>query len=124
MDCIGVRVIKWNMMLGVVSYRFPSVSFVRGHLADMVELNPGGAQTWNWNEMSKYMKKVSFATEEKRMSLGFEADQFQCETYTAPSAAVRQTFGNVVDANAGGKTGPIQVSVTNYIYPIVANWVP
>jgi hypothetical protein len=68
------------------------------------------------------MKKVSSLIRHHNRHSRFLT--LQCETYTPPSASVRQTFGNVVDANAGGKTGPIQISVTGYIYPIVANWVP
>lgn len=51
-------------------------------------------------------------------------DALQCETYTAPTAARIAQFGNVIDPNAGGKDGPIQISITNFIYPLVQNWIP
>ncbi|TYJ57301.1 hypothetical protein B9479_002034 [Cryptococcus floricola] len=67
-------------------------------------LNPSGNETWNWEEMDKYMKKS--------------------ENYTAPSSDVKTKFGMVVNASAHGDSGPIQAGYTEYIFDEVAKWIP
>ncbi|ODN77798.1 hypothetical protein L202_04923 [Cryptococcus amylolentus CBS 6039] len=67
-------------------------------------LNPSGNETWNWEEMSKYIKKA--------------------ENYTAPSSDVQDKFGMVVNASAHGDSGPIQAGYTEYIFDEVEKWIP
>ena len=53
------------------------------------ELNPNANQTWNWDEMFKYMKKA--------------------ETFTAPPNDIQQEMGMVLDNDYHGESGPVQI---------------
>ena len=54
MACFGAEVPRLNMTLGQVS--------LTHDLALTIALNPGAAQTWNWDEVNKYIKKVRLET--------------------------------------------------------------
>ncbi|EIW69326.1 hypothetical protein TREMEDRAFT_30858 [Tremella mesenterica DSM 1558] len=67
-------------------------------------LNPNAAETWNWEEMSKYINKA--------------------ENFSTPNASVQETFGMQLNTSAHGSGGPIQTGFSEYIYSAVANWIP
>ncbi|WVR08765.1 hypothetical protein IAU60_005823 [Kwoniella sp. DSM 27419] len=67
-------------------------------------LNPDGAETWNWEEMNKYIKKS--------------------ENFTAPSKDVQDKFSMVIDESYHGHDGPIQVGFTEYIFDAITTWIP
>ncbi|KDN45819.1 hypothetical protein RSAG8_04652, partial [Rhizoctonia solani AG-8 WAC10335] len=59
---------------------------------------------WSWSTIQKYHKKS--------------------ENFTAPPADQQTQFGMVIDKDAHGYGGPIQTSMSEYIYDGIANWVP
>ncbi|KAG8688536.1 hypothetical protein FRC08_011383 [Ceratobasidium sp. 394] len=59
---------------------------------------------WSWSTIQAYFKK--------------------CETFTPPPAAQQTKFGMVVQQDAHGYSGPIQTTMSQYIYDPIANWVP
>ncbi|WWD20874.1 hypothetical protein CI109_105351 [Kwoniella shandongensis] len=67
-------------------------------------LNPNAEETWDWNEVNKYIKKA--------------------ENFTAPPDDVLQKLGMVVNASAHGTDGPIQAGYSQYIYDENAKWIP
>lgn len=67
-------------------------------------LNPNGNETWDWQEVDKYIKKA--------------------ENLTAPSADFQEKFGMVVNTSAHGDSGPIQIGFSEYIFDEVAKWIP
>ncbi|WVW80638.1 hypothetical protein I302_102624 [Kwoniella bestiolae CBS 10118] len=67
-------------------------------------LNPNADETWDWDEVNKYIKKS--------------------ENYTAPSADVKSKFSMTSDSSLHGTSGPIQVGHTAYIFDEVAKWIP
>ncbi|AAW46800.1 hypothetical protein CNBM0790 [Cryptococcus deneoformans B-3501A] len=67
-------------------------------------LNPNGNETWNWEEVNKYIKKS--------------------ENLTAPPTDIQEKFGIVVNASAHGDDGPIQIGFSEYIFDEVAKWIP
>ncbi|WWC72758.1 uncharacterized protein I206_106722 [Kwoniella pini CBS 10737] len=67
-------------------------------------LNPNADETWDWDEVNKYIKKS--------------------ENYTAPSADVKSKFSMESDPSLHGSGGPIQIGHTEYIFDEVAKWIP
>ncbi|ORY28016.1 GMC oxidoreductase-domain-containing protein [Naematelia encephala] len=67
-------------------------------------LNPGGEQTWNWEEVSKYINKA--------------------ENFSQPNSSVQDYFGMVLDSSVHGSGGPIQAGFSEYIFDSVKNWIP
>ncbi|WWC92503.1 uncharacterized protein L201_007462 [Kwoniella dendrophila CBS 6074] len=67
-------------------------------------LNPNAAETWNWEEVNKYIKKA--------------------ENYSPPSEDVKTKFGMTSDPSLHGQSGMIHVGHTNYIFDEVAKWIP
>jgi len=67
-------------------------------------LNPNGTQTWNWDEVNKYIMKA--------------------ENFGAPPASQQKEFNMAIDESAHGQNGPIHTGMSQFIYPAVANWVP
>ncbi|WWC98368.1 hypothetical protein V866_005259 [Kwoniella sp. B9012] len=67
-------------------------------------LNPNTDETWDWDEINKYIKKS--------------------ENYTAPTADVKSKFSMTSDPSLHGSGGPIQVGHTQYIFDEVAKWIP
>ncbi|WVQ95385.1 hypothetical protein IAU59_002482 [Kwoniella sp. CBS 9459] len=67
-------------------------------------LNPNTDETWNWDELNKYIKKS--------------------ENFTAPDADTQSKFSMVIDQSAHGTEGPIQVGFTSYIFDACASWIP
>ncbi|KEP49713.1 GMC oxidoreductase [Rhizoctonia solani 123E] len=59
---------------------------------------------WNWSTIQSYHKKS--------------------ETFHAPPADQQTKFGMTIDAGAHGTSGPIQTTMSEYIYDPVSNWVP
>lgn len=67
-------------------------------------LNPNGNQTWNWDEVNKYIMKA--------------------ENFSSPKQENIDTFHMPVDPSFHGQDGPIHATMSEWIYPAVANWVP
>ncbi|CAE6529749.1 unnamed protein product [Rhizoctonia solani] len=59
---------------------------------------------WSWSTIQHYHKKS--------------------ETFHAPSADQQTKFGMTIDADAHGNSGPIQTTMSEYIYDPIVNWVP
>ncbi|KAG8729247.1 hypothetical protein FRC11_009227, partial [Ceratobasidium sp. 423] len=59
---------------------------------------------WSWSTIQHYYKKS--------------------ETFHAPPADQQTKFGMAIDTNAHGTSGPIQTTMSEYIYDPIANWVP
>ncbi|KAG8768224.1 hypothetical protein FRC12_005697 [Ceratobasidium sp. 428] len=59
---------------------------------------------WAWSTIQPYHKKS--------------------ETFTPPPAAQQTKFGMTIQQDAHGYTGPIQTTMSKYIYDPIANWVP
>ncbi|ORX40851.1 hypothetical protein BD324DRAFT_612310 [Kockovaella imperatae] len=68
------------------------------------ELNPDGDQTWDWDEMFKYMKKA--------------------ETFTDAPATTKQTMGMVTEMSNHGTSGPIHIGFSQFMYDAVSAWLP
>ncbi|EUC61195.1 GMC oxidoreductase [Rhizoctonia solani AG-3 Rhs1AP] len=58
---------------------------------------------WNWSTIQSYHKKS--------------------ETFHAPPADQQTKFGMTIDASVHGTSGPIQTTMSEYIYDPVSNWV-
>lgn len=67
-------------------------------------LNPGTNETWNWNEVNKYIMKA--------------------ENFKEPPAEMVNQMSLKYDAGAHGSGGPIPVGYSQYIYPVTSNWIP
>ncbi|CAE6479270.1 unnamed protein product [Rhizoctonia solani] len=59
---------------------------------------------WNWSTIQSYHKKS--------------------ETFHTPPADQQTKFGMTIDAGAHGTSGPIQTTMSEYIYDPISNWVP
>lgn len=59
---------------------------------------------WTWSTISHYHKNS--------------------ETFHAPSADKQTKFGMTIDADAHGTSGPIQTTMSEFIYDPITNWVP
>ncbi|KAJ1301823.1 hypothetical protein OPQ81_009051 [Rhizoctonia solani] len=59
---------------------------------------------WSWSTIQHYFKKS--------------------ETFHAPPAEQQTKFGMTIDADAHGTSGPIQTTMSQYIYDPISNWVP
>ncbi|KAG8734908.1 hypothetical protein FRC10_011222 [Ceratobasidium sp. 414] len=62
------------------------------------------AFNWSWSTVQAYHKKS--------------------ETFTPPPAAQQTEFGMTIQQDAHGYSGPIQTTMSEYIYDPIANWVP
>ncbi|KEP51255.1 GMC oxidoreductase [Rhizoctonia solani 123E] len=58
---------------------------------------------WNWSTIQSYHKKS--------------------ETFHAPPADQQTKFGMTIDASVHGTSGPIQTTMSEYIYDPISNWV-
>ncbi|GAB1524614.1 hypothetical protein RhiTH_007768 [Rhizoctonia solani] len=59
---------------------------------------------WTWAQIQHYHKKS--------------------ETFHAPPAEQQSKYGMTIDADAHGTSGPIQTTMSEFIYDPVSNWVP
>ncbi|CUA68292.1 Versicolorin B synthase [Rhizoctonia solani] len=59
---------------------------------------------WNWSTIQRYHQKS--------------------ETFHAPPADQQTKYGMTIDDSAHGTSGPIQTTMSEYIYDPIANWVP
>jgi hypothetical protein len=59
---------------------------------------------WSWSTVQYYHKKS--------------------ENFTAPPASQQSKFGMTIDHDAHGYAGPIQTTMSQYIYDPISNWVP
>ncbi|KAF8711925.1 GMC oxidoreductase family, partial [Rhizoctonia solani] len=59
---------------------------------------------WSWTQIQHYHKKS--------------------ETFHAPPAEQQSKYGMTIDADAHGTSGPIQTTMSEFIYDPVSNWVP
>ncbi|KAF8745195.1 GMC oxidoreductase family, partial [Rhizoctonia solani] len=59
---------------------------------------------WTWTQIQHYHKKS--------------------ETFHAPPAEQQSKYGMTIDADAHGTSGPIQTTMSEFIYDPVSNWVP
>ncbi|QRW24890.1 GMC oxidoreductase [Rhizoctonia solani] len=59
---------------------------------------------WTWTQIQHYHKKS--------------------ETFHAPPAEQQSKYGMMIDADAHGTSGPIQTTMSEFIYDPVSNWVP
>jgi choline dehydrogenase len=62
------------------------------------------AFNWSWSTIQPHHKKS--------------------ETFTPPPASQQSQFGMTIQTDAHGYSGPIQTSMSEYIYDPIANWVP
>ncbi|EKC99710.1 hypothetical protein A1Q2_06020 [Trichosporon asahii var. asahii CBS 8904] len=67
-------------------------------------LNPGTNETWDWNEVNKYIMKA--------------------ENFMEPPTDMVNQMSLKYDAGAHGSGGPISVGYSQYIYPVTSNWIP
>ncbi|CAE6440712.1 unnamed protein product [Rhizoctonia solani] len=63
-----------------------------------------GSFTWSWSTIQHYFKKS--------------------ETFHAPPAEQQTKFGMTIDTGAHGTSGPIQTTMSQFIYDPISNWVP